>query len=162
MHIKMGEEKKQKVYRALCILKEPATIEIMKKLDIPSGFLLQQMTPLRVLHRRPFLTRPRQIYSLKAYVHPGEFKCLIHLHSRNDNEFVSITENATVLIIDVVTQAGTYIKELIHGEFGRTQPSISSIIGQEIDIMALDVHAINLDWPKEIDNKVTLDDTMEN
>lgn len=74
VHIKTGEEKKQKIYRALCILKEPATVEIMKKLDIPDGFLIQQMTPLRVLHRRPFLTRPRQIYSLKAYVHEGEFR----------------------------------------------------------------------------------------
>lgn len=47
----------------------------------------------------------------------------------------------------MVTQAGTYVKELVHGEFGRTSPSIASIIGQEIDIVALDVIAIELDWP---------------
>lgn len=64
-----------------------------------------------------------------------------------------------MLILDVVTQAGTYVKELVHGEFGRTYPSISSIIGQEIDIVALDVNAIDLDWPNEIDNKASLGDT---
>lgn len=52
----------------------------------------------------------------------------------------------------MVTQAGTYVKELVHGEFNRTTPSIASIIGQDIDIIALDVNAIELDWPPEIDN----------
>lgn len=61
-----------------------------------------------------------------------------------------------MLIVDMVTQAGTYVKELVHGEFGRTSPSISSIIGQEIDIVELDVTAIDLDWPPEIDNKTSL------
>lgn len=52
------------------------------------------------------------------------------------------------MILDITTQAGAYIKELIHGEFGRTIPSISSIIAQDIDIIALDVIAIDLVWPK--------------
>lgn len=163
MHIKTGEEKKQKVYRALCIVKNPANFEMMKKLDIPNGFLLQQMTPLRVLHRRPFLTRPRQIYSVKAYVYQGESSnrpsyITLFLFV---NKFVSFPANTRMLILDVVTQAGTYVKELVHGEFGRTQPSISSIIGEDIDIVALDVNAIDLDWPKEIDNKASLAETTE-
>lgn len=58
-----------------------------------------------------------------------------------------------MVILDLVTQAGTYIKELVHGEFGRTSPSISSIIDREIDIVELDVNGIDLDWPAEIDNK---------
>ena len=37
------------------------------------------------------------------------------------------------------TEAGTYIKELVHGDFGRTRPSLSSILGCNIDILALDV-----------------------
>lgn len=78
------------------------------------------------------------------------------------NELHSVVANPRVLILDVVTQAGTYIKELVHGEFGRTHPSVSSIIGQEIDIMALDVNAIDLDWPEEIDNKATLGNAMGN
>lgn len=69
--IKQGEETKKKTYRALCILHEPATVELLRKLDMPEGFLMQQKTPLRVLHRRPYLTRPRQVYSLKGSVHKG-------------------------------------------------------------------------------------------
>lgn len=62
--------------------------------------------------------------------------------------------NHRAIVLDLVTQAGTYVKEFIHGEFGRTVPSISSIIGQEIDIVALDVNGIDLDWPPAIDNKL--------
>uniref|UniRef100_T1PJI6 tRNA pseudouridine(55) synthase n=1 Tax=Musca domestica TaxID=7370 RepID=T1PJI6_MUSDO len=133
VHIKSGEEQKKKYYRALCKLRDPATPEILQKLDIPEGFQIQQKTPIRVLHRRPLHTRPRMIYKMKASVDK---------------------DNLRVLVLDVVSQAGTYIKELVHGEFGRTTPSVSSIIGQPVDILALDVMAIDLDWPKDVDNSL--------
>lgn len=41
---------------------------------------------------------------------------------------------------------------LLIGEFGRTSPSISSIINQWIDIIALDVMQVDLDWPPKVDN----------
>ncbi|XP_017038465.1 putative tRNA pseudouridine synthase Pus10 [Drosophila kikkawai] len=135
-HIKTGEEQKKKFYRALCALKEPVTVEILQKLQIPESFDIQQKTPIRVLHRRPLHTRPRTIYSVKAKVQRG---------------------NPQALVIDIVTQAGTYIKELVHGEFGRTTPSFASIIGQAIDIQALDVVGIDLDWPPEVDNSPSVE-----
>lgn len=52
--------------------------------------------------------------------------------------------------IHLVTQAGTYVKEFVHGDFGRTLPNLGCIIGTEANIIALDVLAVNLDWPKEI------------
>lgn len=75
VHIKTGEEQKKKLYRALCVLKTPATAETLQKLDIPSAFMIQQQTPLRVLHRRPLLTRPREIFNVKGYILKGK---LIH------------------------------------------------------------------------------------
>lgn len=72
VHIKSGEEEKRKFYRAHCVLQHSATADIMQKLNIPDGFLIQQKTPLRVLHRRPLLTRPRQIYSVKGYMEKGD------------------------------------------------------------------------------------------
>lgn len=60
------------------------------------------------------------------------------------------TGKPNVVVLDIVTQAGTYVKELVHGEFGRTEPSIASFIGIEIDIVALDVMAIELDFPKSL------------
>lgn len=133
VHIKSGEEQKKKYYRALCKLRSPATLDILQKLHLPNGFEIQQKTPIRVLHRRPLHTRPRTVFKMKAWVNK---------------------QNPRLLVLDVVSQAGTYIKELVHGEFERTTPSVSSIIGQPVDILALDVMAIDLDWPKEIDNSL--------
>lgn len=77
-------------------------------------------------------------------------KFLRNLISENLILLKPIPDKPNALILDVVTQAGTYIKELVHGEFGRTEPSIQSIIGQPVDIISLDVLAIDLDWPPEI------------
>ncbi|XP_062558792.1 putative tRNA pseudouridine synthase Pus10 [Armigeres subalbatus] len=128
-HIKHGEEDKRKFYRALCVLDRPVSLEVLKALNTEEPFVIEQWTPLRVLHRRPLLPRPRTIHSVKA---------------------MACQNNERAIVIDVVTQAGTYIKELVHGDFGRTKPSFMSIIGQPIDIHALDVMAIDLDWPKRL------------
>ncbi|RZB39735.1 tRNA pseudouridine synthase Pus10 [Asbolus verrucosus] len=56
--------------------------------------------------------------------------------------------------LDMVTQAGTYIKEFVHGDFGRTKPSLSEIIGGHVDIVALDVLDIHLDFPPPITTEI--------
>ena len=41
--------------------------------------------------------------------------------------------------LHVIASAGTYIKELVHGDLGRTTPSIGEILNTEADILQLDV-----------------------
>lgn len=42
--------------------------------------------------------------------------------------------------LNLTTQAGTYVKEFVHGDFGRTCPSISTMFGGvAVDVLALDV-----------------------
>lgn len=77
-HIKVGEEQKKKIYRALCVLKYPVNMEILGKLDIPKSFVVQQKTPLRVLHRRPLLVRPREIFSVKGFMFKGTHSDINH------------------------------------------------------------------------------------
>lgn len=129
IHLKSGEEDKKKIYQALCVMNRKVTDEDLQKLNKPEGFEIKQATPLRVLHRRPLHIRPRMVYSMRAERYDG--------HER-------------ALVLHVETQAGTYIKELVHGELGRTEPSCQTILGEYIDIVALDVLAIDLDWPREI------------
>lgn len=73
-HIKSGEEDKRKIYRALCTIEGEVTVELLKKLRIEEEFVIQQWTPLRVLHRRTLMKRPRTIYGVKAHAVKGE-KC---------------------------------------------------------------------------------------
>lgn len=65
------------------------------------------------------------------------------------------TGKPKLIVLDIVTQAGTYVKELVHGEFGRTAPSIAKIINMEIDIAFLDVMNIELDFPKSLNRLTT-------
>ena len=41
--------------------------------------------------------------------------------------------------LTLATQAGTYVKEFVHGDFGRTEPNVAQILGCDVDIIALDV-----------------------
>lgn len=92
-------------------------------------FELDQKTPIRVLHRRPLATRKKKIHEMNAKL---------------------ITDRRNLFELRVTTEAGTYVKEFVHGDFGRTKPSVGDLIGHEVDIVALDVLGINLDWPKEV------------
>ena len=38
-----------------------------------------------------------------------------------------------------MTSAGTYVKEFIHSDLGRTMPNLGSLLGCEADILQLDV-----------------------
>ena len=47
--------------------------------------------------------------------------------------------NQHFMIVRMVTSSGTYVKEFVHGDFGRTAPSLGSLLGCEADILQLDV-----------------------
>ncbi len=39
----------------------------------------------------------------------------------------------------LTTQAGAYVKEFVHGDFGRTKPNLTIILDRFVDILELDV-----------------------
>jgi tRNA pseudouridine synthase 10 len=41
--------------------------------------------------------------------------------------------------VEVRGESGIYVKELIHGDRGRTQPSLSELLGRACDVVELDV-----------------------
>ncbi|CAD5116681.1 unnamed protein product [Dimorphilus gyrociliatus] len=128
MKLKEGEEQKKKSYSAFCWSKEPITQEELdSKLSNIKDLKVNQRTPIRVLHRRTNSYRTKMIYSLEA-------------KSINEKHF----------ILYLTTQAGTYIKEFVHSDFGRTTPSLGSILGVECDILELNVTAVDLDWPERL------------
>ena len=122
--LKEGEQEKRKEYRALVWAPETVTQDTLDKLGAMEDTLIHQKTPIRVLHRRSLATRDRMVHKMR-----GELA--------NDHHFY----------LHLTTQAGTYIKEFVHGDFGRTQPNLRTIMGQEVDILTLDVCEVLLDWP---------------
>jgi hypothetical protein len=121
--MQVAAEEKDKAYRCVVYSEKPLTqsdidrVESLAPASSPDVVLtILQKTPLRVLHRRSLLTRTRHIYQLQARM-----------------------LNQHYMILSLVTSAGTYVKEFVHGDLGRTVPSISSVLGTHADILQLDV-----------------------
>lgn len=81
-----------------------------------NGKIIYQRTPLRVSRRRADLIRERHLLN---------------------TEVKSCGKHSAV--IELTAEAGTYIKELVSGDRGRTNPSISSLYGVPIGVRSLDV-----------------------
>ncbi|MFW9929180.1 MAG: tRNA pseudouridine(54/55) synthase Pus10 [Candidatus Thorarchaeota archaeon] len=67
---------------------------------------IEQQTPTRVLRRRADLKRIKQVFSILA-------RQIDDLH----------------LEVEIFCSGGLYVKELMHGDNGRTKPSLSEILG---------------------------------
>lgn len=53
--------------------------------------------------------------------------------------------------MDVTTSAGTYVKEFVHSDEGRTTPSLKELLGVDwAKVLELDVLEVHLDWPKTV------------
>ena len=55
--------------------------------------------------------------------------------------------NEQHFLLHLCTSAGTYIKEFIHSDFGRTVPNLCDILRQQVDIINLDVEEVEMEWP---------------
>ena len=82
---------------------------------------LEQQTPQRVAHRRADLVRERWIEVLSA--------------DRDE-------ERPSCFRVRLRTQHGTYVKEAVTGEAGRSTPSLTSLVGRPCHCVELDVLAI--------------------
>lgn len=128
-HLKEGRESKKKEYRALCCCSRKLTQADIEKINTTSDLQIEQMTPIRVSHRRTLATRKRTIYRLSIEaVKPGEYESA---RPENIEHLFALT---------LLSEAGTYIKEFVHGDFGRTSPNLASLLGDcDTDLMELDV-----------------------
>jgi len=139
--LKEGENVKTKFYRALCVFRDARNDSLpqLENLNKLRNVKIVQRTPVRVLHRRPLSPRVRTVYEMRArWAKPYELKELLHTAAESADMF---------FVLDIKTQAGTYVKEFVHGDFGRTKPSLRDFLNIEVDIIALDVTGINLKWP---------------
>jgi tRNA pseudouridine synthase 10 len=122
--VRVKTERGDKVYRALVKLDRPISRSDLKKLKKLVG-VIEQQTPLRVLHRRADLVRKRKVKSVSY-------------------RFI----NKKTFELKVKTSAGLYIKELISGDKGRTRPSVSELLNRRAVCKELDV--VKIEKPKDL------------
>ncbi len=107
-----------KEYSALVEVDAPPAPERLAELE-GRRFDVVQHTPTRVSHRRAKLDRERWV------------------------EFLELrAEEEGRLRVRMRTQHGTYVKEVLSGEDGNTQPSLASLLGVACRCVELDVLAI--------------------
>ncbi len=112
----------EKSYRALIEFDEDVPEEKLKEVEETlNGATIMQSTPLRVLHRRADRVREKNIYKLKLkQLEPTKAELYIRC------------------------QGGLYVKELISGDGGRTNPSISGLSETPTKCLELDVLEVSL------------------
>jgi len=112
--------KYDKTYELVVKCKEKISDEKLAKIEEEfKGKEISQKTPTRVLHRRADLTRKRAVKDVKC-------------ERISNNKFKAI----------VRCEAGLYVKELVHGDDGRTEPNFAEIVGpcEVVELNVLEVH----------------------
>ncbi|KZX17445.1 tRNA pseudouridine(54/55) synthase Pus10 [Methanobrevibacter filiformis] len=117
--IKVSSPDTYKVYNALVKCDtEIANLELDK---LQSLKVIEQRTPNRVSHRRADLVRIKEVKDIKiANVDNDQFEMIIK------------------------TQGGLYIKELISGDEGRSNPNVSDVLGTKAYCAQLDVIEVGI------------------
>lgn len=119
------EAASDKVYRVH--VKADGKLNKERVVDVALSFKdanIDQRTPRRVEHRRADLVRKRRIHWVKAD---------------------AITDDSFDLELE--TDSGTYVKEFVSGDNGRSVPSFSERLGVQCVVETLDVLAINYHEP---------------
>ena len=113
-------ERRDKTYAVEVVFKRDVDKQRLKLLKSLENKIVEQKTPLRVLHRRTDKLRKRKVLKISWKV-LGKRKILFKIRA----------------------QAGLYIKELVSGDKGRTKPSIAEILNNEVKSIKLDVVKIH-------------------
>ncbi len=117
--VQVKEASPEKSYR-VAVLGAAAEAKINEALTVAIGRAIAQRTPTRVAHRRSDLVRPRRIVAARL---------------------VEFAEGRFTL--DLRAEAGTYIKEWVEGDGGRTDPNLAQLLGTPLTVEHLDVLEIH-------------------
>jgi tRNA pseudouridine synthase 10 len=113
--LSVKEASPEKSYR-VTVLGDVPVEKVNEALGVACSRAIAQRTPTRVAHRRSDLVRMRRILGARV---------------------VEAAEGRFTL--DLRAEAGTYIKEWVEGDGGRTEPSLSGLLGIPLRVDALDV-----------------------
>ncbi|MGI0149723.1 MAG: tRNA pseudouridine(54/55) synthase Pus10 [Thermoplasmata archaeon] len=115
--VPLKEDRATKTYRVLLRMALPVDEAKLKKtLPVLVAEPIAQRTPERVVHRRADTTRHRRLLAADVV--------------RVDGDRAELR---------VTAEAGTYVKEWVHGDGGRTRPSLAERLEVACEVLELDV-----------------------
>ncbi len=121
--VALKEDRAAKTYRVLLRMAPPVEEAKLKStLPVLVAEPIAQRTPERVVHRRADTTRHRRLLAA---------------------EVVGVDGDRVEL--RVTAEAGTYVKEWVHGDRGRTRPSLAERLDVACEVLELDVLEVHDD-----------------
>lgn len=117
--VRVKEASPDKSYRVGVVGDVPVG-KVNEALDLALRQAIAQRTPKRVAHRRSDRVRTRRVVAARVV-------------EATDGRFT----------LDLRTEAGTYVKEWVEGDDGRTVPSLASLVGVPLKVEFLDVLEIH-------------------
>ncbi|KAL2917634.1 hypothetical protein HK105_202921 [Polyrhizophydium stewartii] len=137
MIMKRSADTKSKSYACLVEFEKPVPHSVLEGIAARGSIPLKQRNPTRV-PRRADLVRDKMIEAISF--EPRE---TVGSDDPAGDQLVK------VVLVRLKTSAGTYVKEFVHGDGGRTEPSLASLAGPgAAKVIELDVLQIHLDWPE--------------
>jgi tRNA pseudouridine synthase 10 len=153
-----GAEAKRKRYVAVVWTSRALTQRELSALHNRGDIAVSQRTPVRVLHRRSLSSRAKIVHDIRTrlilppvsgtvgeqprgweaqHLPPSVAAALsggISVGPHNSEP------TSSFFLLSLETSAGTYVKEFVHGDSGRTSPSIASLLRlYAADCLSLDV-----------------------
>jgi tRNA pseudouridine synthase 10 len=117
--VRVKEAAPDKSYR-VGVIGAASEAKVNEALDLALARAIAQRTPTRVAHRRADRVRLRRIVAAR-------------LVDASEGRFT----------LDLRTEAGTYVKEWVEGDGGRTEPSLAALVGVPLKVDFLDVLEIH-------------------
>jgi len=119
--VPLKEDRAAKTYRILLRMSPPVDeAKLKRSLPVLVAEPIAQRTPERVVHRRADTTRHRRLLAAEV------------VGTEGDRAELRVT-----------AEAGTYVKEWVHGDGGRTRPSLAErleVVCEVLELDVLDVH----------------------
>jgi len=117
--VRVKEATPEKSYR-VGVAGDVPVAKVNEALELALTQAIAQRTPKRVAHRRSDRVRTRRVVAARVVeANPGRFT------------------------LEIRTEAGTYVKEWVEGDDGRTTPSLASLTGAHLKVEFLDVLEIH-------------------
>ena len=117
--VRVKEANPEKSYR-VGVIGEVEVAKVNEALDLALARAIAQRTPTRVAHRRSDRVRTRRIVAARL-----------------------VESGSGRFTLDLRTEAGTYVKEWVEGDGGRTAPSLAALVGVPLKVEFLDVLEIH-------------------
>jgi tRNA pseudouridine synthase 10 len=161
--IKSGEH--DKLYLAHCESASPVSAEQVAAVAARlTGAVLDQRTPERVSHRRADKVRNRTVHEVRVQSFGAYADQALDVGADADDRLgdgpqvpgdgphvpADGAAGATRFTLRILAESGTYIKELVSGDDGRTQPNVSALLETPVRVAFLDVVGV-LDKAPETD-----------